>query len=152
MSHFAVCGRCGGKKAGYGKVCPHCGFLPEGDGLLAAWLLSTHHLDEAALVMVRERIRAGESVQPSRRMLGVARAALGQSWAGDPGMDLRQRLALLATSIVLTPLVGWVLAVWWWGTRPRSALQAIALSLPFSVLFFGMVAWMVLVEGPVALP
>ena len=48
---------------------------------------------------------------------------------------MQQRLALLATSIVLTPMVGWVAWWWWRGTRPRASLQALALSLPLTVLF-----------------
>ena len=141
---FAVCGRCGGRKADFDRVCPHCGFRPEGDGLLIAWLLSTRHRDTASLDAVSERIRGGETVRPSAKMLATARRALGRSWASDPGLDTRQRLALLATSLLVTPLVGLMLAVWWYGTKPRAALQALALSLPASVLFFALGVWLIL--------
>ncbi|MFT4623650.1 MAG: hypothetical protein ACI8PZ_002306 [Myxococcota bacterium] len=135
---FAVCGKCGERKADYDRVCPHCGFRPEGEGMLVAWLLSTHHRAPDTLDAVGARIAAGEAVRPSKKMLATARRALGRSWTSDPGMSSRERLSLLATSLVVTPLVGWVLAVWWYEQRPRAALQALALSLPASVLFFGL--------------
>ena len=50
-------------------------------------------------------------------------------------------LALLFTSLLLTPLVGWVLFAWWWDTRPRAAVQSLALSLPVTLLFTGGVLW-----------
>lgn len=67
-------------------------------------------------------------------------------------MTLNQRLALLATSLLLTPLVGWTLWFTWRGRRPRAALEALALSLPASVLFFLVVpmagaAWVYLQNG-----
>jgi hypothetical protein len=135
---LAICVRCGGRKPDYNSTCPACGFRPEGDGLLVSWLLSTHHRDAASLADVAERIQAGETVRPSSRMLAEAKRALGRSWASDPGLDMRQRLALLATSILLTPLVGLTLSVWWYGTRPRAALQALALSLPASLIFLAL--------------
>lgn len=142
MTAQAVCGRCGGRKPDYDRICPHCGFRPEGDGLLVAWLLSSHHRDAAELDAIADRIREGELVRPSKRMLAAARRGLGRSWGSDPGMSRRQRLALLATSLLLTPLVGWVLALWWWGSRPRAALQALALSAPASALFFVIGVWL----------
>ena len=138
----AVCSRCGGQKPDFDHTCPTCGFRPDGDGLLVAWLLSTHHRDADQLDAIAGRIRAGEVVKPSRRMLDQARRALGRSWATDQGMTRGQRTALIATSLFLTPLVGWVLAGWWREQRPRAALQALALSLPASVLFFGLGLWM----------
>ena len=138
----AVCLRCGASREHYDRICPSCGHQPAGDGLLVAWLLSDANLSEAELDGVAERVRKGESVHPSRRMLRRARRALGADFSTDPGLSVGQRLALLATSLLITPLVGWVLAIWWREQKPRAALQALALSLPASVLFFGLGLWL----------
>lgn len=131
----AVCVRCGAERGNFKQICPGCGHRPDGDGLLIAWLLSDSNLDADGLTQVKERIRKGETIRPSSKMLDKARRALGQSLATDRGLSTRDRLLLLGTNLVLTPLVGWVLMAWWWGTRPRAALQALALTLPVSVLF-----------------
>lgn len=131
----AVCGRCGTDKAAFDAVCPACGFVPEGDGLAVAWLLSDEHLGTDELDAVQARIRTGEPVEPGDKMLAVARRALRRDFASDPGLTTAQRLGVLACSIVLTPLVG--LTLWWtWRTdRPRAAWQAFALSAPATVAF-----------------
>ena len=131
----AVCVRCGHDRSNIDQICPNCGHRPDRDGRLVAWLLSSHHLDDAELDRVQGRIRSGESIRPSARMLDKARRALGRHLETDEGLTTRQRLALLATSVLLTPLVGWVLFVWWWEVRPRAAVQALALSLPATVGF-----------------
>lgn len=138
-----ICVRCGAERSHYEQICPECGHRPEGDGLLVAWLLSGENLDQDALTSVQNRIRSGEAIRPSANMLEKARRALGQHLATDRGMPTRDRLLLLATNLVLTPLVGWVLLVWWRNTRPRAALQALALTLPVSVLFVAMVLYAV---------
>jgi hypothetical protein len=69
-------------------------------------------------------------------MLERARRGLGKDLVSDPGLGTRQILALLACSVVLTPLVGWVLALWWRAQRPRAAIQSLAVSLPASLMFF----------------
>lgn len=132
----AICIRCGSNRGTFDQVCPSCGHRPEGDGRLVAWLLSDRHLTRDQLDQVEQRVKAGESLRPSRASLDVARRALGAHYATDQGLDLRQRLGLLATSLVLTPLPGLVLAMWWRTERPRAAMQALALSLPFTLLFF----------------
>jgi hypothetical protein len=108
-----------------------------------AWLLSRENLSEAELLAVRERIRGGEVIRPTERMLDKARRALGLHFATDRGLDARERWAVLATSILLTPLPGLVLGVWSWNSRPRAARQALALSLPASVAFFLAVIYLV---------
>ena len=130
----AVCVRCGGERARHDQVCPSCGHRPEGEGLLVAWLLSTESLSEPELDRVRDRIRAGESIRPTGRMLDQARKALGAHFSTDAGLDSRERLQLLFASLVLTPLPAYVLAIWWWNERPRAARQALALAVPTSVL------------------
>jgi hypothetical protein len=114
---------------------------PRGDGLLVAWLLSAHNLDEAGLAQASARIRAGQPIRPGERQLDRARRALGASLASDPGLALGARLGLLAVSVLATPLVGLTLAWSWREERPRAALQALALSLPFSALFLGLGVW-----------
>ena len=131
----AVCVRCGGMRDGFDRICPACGHRPEGEGLLVAWLLSSANLGDDELVAVQERIRNGEWVRPSARMLDRARRALGTHASSDPGLTRREGLALLATVILATPLVGWVLGAWWWRDRPRTARQAVAIALPATVVF-----------------
>ena len=131
----AVCVRCGGGRRHDDQVCPSCGHVPTDEGRLVAWLLSSENLGTEELLATQARIRAGEIIRPSARMLEKARRSLGWHFATDVGLSTRERLGLLATSLFLTPLVGWVLFVWWWKVRPRAAIQALALSLPASVGF-----------------
>ena len=137
----AICVKCGGDRTRFDQICPSCGHRPDGEALLIAWLLSDQNLDEEGLQQVASRIRAGESIRPSASMLQKARRALGQHFSTDEGLTHRQRIALLFTSLLLTPLVGWVLFAWWWDTRPRAAVQSLALSLPVTLLFTGGVLW-----------
>lgn len=130
----AVCVRCGAAKGAWDRICPACGQVPEGDGLLVAWLLGDAHLTEPELERAALRIRAGEAVRPSARMLDAARRALGIHAEHDTGLTQAQRLGLLALGFLVSPAPG--LAMWWsWrGRYPRSALQALGLSLPTSIL------------------
>lgn len=132
----AICIQCGSNRGAFDQTCPSCGHHPEGDGRLVAWLLSDQHLTPEQLDQVQHRVRAGEAIRPSRESLDLARRALGSHFTTDEGMTVAQRLGLLATSLILTPLPGLVLALWWRTQRPRAAMQALALSLPFSLLFF----------------
>ncbi|MEQ1566269.1 MAG: hypothetical protein ABMA64_11575 [Myxococcota bacterium] len=131
----AICVRCGAERSTWAQICPACGHRPDEEGQLVAWLLSSEHLTEPELDAVRGRILAGEVIRPSGKMLGRAKRALGRDFTTDAGLTGGQRLLLLATSLVVTPLVGWVLFVWWYNARPRSAVQALALSLPATVAF-----------------
>ena len=137
----AVCVRCGADRATHDQICPTCGHRPEEEGLLVAWLLSSANLDDEALDQVQARIRAGESIRPSGRMLDKARRALGAHFDTDRGLSSRERWALLATVLFVTPLVGWVLGAWWWNERPRAAIQALALAIPATVLTTAAVWW-----------
>ena len=102
---------------------------------MIAWLLSSHNLDEAKLEAAAQRISGGEPLRPSGKQLERARRALGQDYRTDPGLTVGQRLGLLATSIVLTPMVGWVAWMWWRRTRPRASVQALALALPLTAIY-----------------
>lgn len=135
----AICIKCGGTRARYDQICPSCGLRPEGESLLVAWLLSSENLSSEELSAAAERVRTGESIRPSRRMIDRARKALGKHFMSDPGLTTKQRVALLATSLFLTPLPGWVLGLWWRNQRPRAAIQALALSAPATVLFTALV-------------
>ena len=139
----SICVRCGGERARHDQVCPACGHRPEGDGLLVAWLLSEENLSRAELDAVRDRVRSGEVIRPTERMLARARRALGADFASDVGLDTRQRWLLLATSLLLTPLPGLVMGVWWWNDHPRAARQALALSVPASIASFAAVVYWV---------
>lgn len=138
----AVCVRCGAIRHDYREICTSCGFRPEGEGLLIAWLLSEHNLTAEQLDVTARRVRAGEAVRPSDRMIERARVALGAHLSSDPGLSVRERVALLGTSLLLTPLVGLVLWSWWREDRPKAALQALGLSLPASLLFLGVGVWL----------
>jgi hypothetical protein len=131
----AVCVKCGAERREWDAICPDCGHRPDAEGRLVAWLLSDRNLTAAELAGVRARILGGEVIKPSARMLRRARSALGQVFSTDAGLTGGQRLLLLATSLLVTPLVGWVLFAWWYGSRPRSAIQALALSLLATVAF-----------------
>lgn len=130
----AVCVRCGADRPAFDAVCPACGHRPEGDGLLVAWLLSDAYLDEAGLERAAARIRSGEPVRASDRMLERARIALGRHVSRDAGLSRRARLGLLALGVVATAVPGLMLAWWWREDRPRSARQAFVLSVPSAVL------------------
>lgn len=137
----ALCVKCGGERTRFDQICPACGHRPDGEGMLIAWLLSSENLTDAQLRQTQARLRKGEHIKPSAKMLEKARRALGQHFTTDEGLTNPQRMGLLATSLFLTPLVGWVLFAWWWDQKPRAALQALALSLPATVLFTGGVLW-----------
>ena len=141
----AVCLRCGGDRGDYRQVCPACGHRAEGEGLAIAWLISDHHLSEVQLDAAALRIRNGESIRPSARMIQRAKKAIGTHFESDPGLPVIQRLGILATSLLLTPLVGLVCWFWWRESRPRAAAQALWLSLPALFLFFS--AWIYLRWG-----
>lgn len=131
----AICVRCGSIRANFETICPSCGHRPDDEGRLVAWLLSSENLSETELEDVRHRIAGGERIRPSARMLAKAKIALGRDFSSDQGLSTSQRVLLLGTSLLVTPLVGWVLFIWWYRDRPRAAIQALALSLPASVLF-----------------
>ncbi len=139
--HRALCVRCGGSKRSYDAICASCGHVPEGEGLLVAWLLSAHHLDAAALEATAQRLRAGEAVRPSDALLERARYALGTHARQDAGLAPRSRALLLLVSVVLTPLVGLAAAFTWRETRPRASAQALAMSAPVSLGFLLFVVW-----------
>ncbi len=132
----AICIQCGNDRGGFEQVCPSCGHRPEGDGRLVSWLLSDQYLTREQLDEVERRVKAGENLRPSRASLDIARRALGSHFATDEGLTVAERLGMMATSLLLTPLPGLVAALWWRRERPRAAAQALALSLPFSLLFF----------------
>lgn len=137
-----ICVRCGFTKPDHAAVCPDCGHRPDGEGLLVAWLLSAHNLDEVGLAATAARIRAGEPIRPSRRMLRKARRALGRQIATDPGLTLGELVGVLLADVVFTSLVGWTCVAWWWDRRPRAALQAGLVTLPTTVVGFGFWGWM----------
>ena len=91
-----LCVRCGVVRADFRTICPACGHRPEGEGQLIPWLLSENHLDEAEFEATAQRIKDGELVQPSRRMLDQARRALGTHYASDPGLSANEALGLFA--------------------------------------------------------
>jgi hypothetical protein len=138
----AVCVRCGEVRDEWDAICPGCGHRPDDEGRLVAWLLSSENLQEQELQAVRARVLAGESIRPSERMLERARRALGRHFATDEGLTGGQRLALLGASILLTPLLGWVLFAYWYNRRPRAAIQSLALSLPVSLAFAAWVLYL----------
>jgi len=132
VSGAAICARCGDYKARYDQVCPGCGHRPAGDGLLVAWLLSEHHVPAGQLPALAERVRRGEAIRPSDRVLDLARSALHRNLSTDEGLGRTRVLAFALVSLVLTPLPALVLAAWWRSERPRSALQALVIGVSVS--------------------
>lgn len=135
----AICLKCGQSKSDFDVICPHCGHRPFGDGLLMAWLVSSHHLSPAQLEAAAQRIRSGKDLNPSEALLETARQALGRAASQDPGLPTAQRLALLLTSVIFTPWPGLVLWFWWRKERPKTAKQSLWLSLPAGLLWFAVV-------------
>ena len=140
----AICVHCGFERTRVESACPACGHRPYGEGLVVAWLLSSEHLDDDELDEVQTRVRHGEPVHPSRRLLMAARRGLGMHLSTDPGLTWSEGAGILAANVLLTPLGGWVLALWWAGARPRAALQAAALSLPVTAFATGWVLFQLL--------
>jgi hypothetical protein len=145
MTRRAVCIRCGADKSAFDRICPACGQRPEGEGLLVAWLLSDAHLDQDRLERAAVRVRRGEPLRPSDKQLALARKALDTS-PPDTGMPAAHRRLLLATSLLLTPLVGLTLWAWWRERRPRSASEALWLSLPAGLLMIAWIGWSAALE------
>lgn len=137
----AVCVRCGASRSEFRDICPACGYRPDGEGVLIAWLLSDGNLDEAGLDAVAARVKAGEPPRPTQRMLDRARSALGGDLDSDPGLGSTERIALLLLSIFVTPLPALTMAAWWWRDRPRAAVQALALAIPAAAVFGIGVVW-----------
>lgn len=135
----AACQRCGAAREAFDDICPSCGHRPAGEGLLVAWLLSTHNLDPGQLEAAAKRIADGTPLRPTKNQLDRARRALGRDFTTDPGLSMGELLGLFATSLVATPLVGWVAWWWWRDTRPRAALQSLALSAPVTLV--ATIAW-----------
>jgi hypothetical protein len=138
---MSACVRCGACHGDYQSTCVECGFRPYGEGLCIAWLLSTHYLEKAEVVEASSRIRMGETLNPSPKMLREARSALGRTFWSDPGLSTSQMFGVFLMTLFLTPLVGWVLWAWWRIYRPRAAWQALACAVPSSVFFFVLVLW-----------
>lgn len=132
MSGAAICARCGDNKARYDQVCSGCGHRPAGDGLLVAWLLSEHHVAPGQLPALAERVRRGEAIRPSDRMLDLARAALHRNLSTNEGLGRTRVFVFVLVSLLVTPLPALLLAVWWRSERPRSALQALVIGLSVS--------------------
>ncbi len=131
----AVCPRCGAERSDYTAICPACGHRPVDDGLLVAWLLSDAHLTPAQLDAAAARIRDGGSIQPSDRQIALARRALRRTFSTDPGLPHATRWALIASSLLLTPLPAWVCFAWWLQVRPRAAWQS------FGIAALGSLTW-----------
>ena len=137
----AVCLRCGGDKPRAMAACPTCEHVPEGEERALSYLLSSHHLDEDELDDAAARVRAGDRPTPTGELMDVATAVLTASQpAGedalphDPGMEPDEKIFVLASSVLLTPLMA--LAAWygWREQRPRAAKEALHVFWPVGVL------------------
>ena len=140
----AICARCGSSKADFSSICSACGHRPTGRAVALAWLLSDHNLSQHDLAGAAERIRNQEPLNPNAAALRRARLALGWHVATDPGLSQATRALLAITSVLLTPAPGFMVAWHWWEERPRSAWQALSISLPIAALltiFFAWRAW-----------
>jgi hypothetical protein len=110
--------------------------------MLVAWLLSDANLSGDEMAATAARIRRGEVIKPSERMLEKARLALGVHLATDPGLTPVERAVLVVVSILLTPLPAWTIWFWWRRERPRAAIQALAIALPATLFFVVLVLWL----------
>jgi len=142
----AVCHRCGGPKNGSLVACQTCGVTPTAADRSLAWLLSYHHLNEAELELVGERIRQGDRPDPSRSLLEEARIAMGAKPMATQNTQPLQSSSLLLLAVVelvLTPLAGFAV---WFGLRqdrPIAARQVLRVTIPITIALAGL--WAVFV-------
>jgi hypothetical protein len=147
----AICIRCGRGKDLPLARCAGCGLCPAGDDAVLSILASRRILDRKGLVAAAARIRAGERLAPSARMLDSARAILAGAATEVPRVREarlgRRALALLVLgNVALTPMLG--IAAWWrFRGRPGpAARQVLWATLP--VIVAGTATWLVLATRP----
>jgi len=108
-----------------------------------AWLFSSDHLSSDELEEAGNRIRAGETPDPSEKLLTMARDEIRRRILvknTDQAMKTTELVGIAGLSILLTPLSG---LAFWWGyrqERPTAAAQVWRLTWPISVIFAGI--WM----------
>lgn len=147
----AVCTRCGAAKDLPLARCGGCGASPAGDDAVLAVLASRRVLDAEGLAAAAARIRAGEPLRPSARLLDRAREILagrgpGPEAAPPPRLARREVALLVVGNVLLTPVLGMAA---WWRLRERpgpAARQALWATVP--VVLLGAALWLYLWARP----
>lgn len=120
MSDFrSLCIRCGADKELPLGRCARCQHVPDRGEAALSLLASTRVLSAEDLETVRVRLERGEALRPSHARLRQARSLLFESGPQTDVMSRRQIVALLALSVVLTPIPA-LLAAWAWRESERS--------------------------------
>lgn len=139
----AICMRCGKGKLTPFARCPSCGHIPQGEEREVALLCSSRFLNPAQRLMLQERIRRGEAINPSPAARAEARARL-EAEALDPGgsehtqLSRQQMALLLLGNVLLTPMLGY--AVWFRARGGPAGTQALLLTVPTSLLLGALIA------------
>ncbi len=121
--------------------CPACEHLPDRGEAALSVLASRRMLGAAELAEVQHRIQRGEPLRPSAARLRAAEGLLFGTSNELPALRPAQLLALVAGSLLFSPLLPLAAAVAWRDTaRGRQALIVVAAS---TVLLGGV--WLALV-------
>ena len=111
-----------------------------------AWLFSKEHLTDAELQEAQERIRAGETPDPSEKLLTMAREKIRKRTrekAIDIAMTPTSLAGIAGLAIIFTPLSGFA---FWWGfrhERPTAAAQILKITWPICILF--LILWLTVI-------
>ena len=111
-----------------------------------AWLFSKDHLNDRELREAQQRIRAGETPDPSEKLLTMAREKIRKRTrekAIDIPMTPTSLAGIAGLAIVLTPLSGFA---FWWGfrhERPTAAAQILKITWPICILF--LILWLTVI-------
>jgi len=135
----AICIQCAAAKNTPLGRCPECGHTPEGPDREIALLCSSRFLDATQRLAIQERIRRGETLNPSATARANARAVLAPQTQALQ-LDNRQLLWLLLGNILLTPMLGY--ALWFRARGNPAGRQALLVTLPCSlVMAIVLFAW-----------
>ena len=143
-----ICHHCGGQKSGAFLPCPTCGYTPKPMDRPLAWLFSKEHLSDSELQEAQDRIRAGETPDPSERLLTMAREEIRRRTKAkttDHIMSTTALTGIAGLSVVLTPLAG---LAFWWGyrhERPTAAAQILRITWPIGSAFI--ILWMLVIAS-----
>ncbi len=138
----AICMRCGkGKHTPFAR-CSACSHLPMGEEREVALLCSSRYLNPAQRLMLQERIRRGENINPGPEARADARARLESGEPQDSlehsGLSRDQLLWLALANLLLTPMIGY--AIWFRAHGGPAGTQALLVTVPMSLVLGALIA------------